>query len=110
VGPPTPRSRSRPVATPVLPRGEPILEARAIGEPKLRGRLDALPAFEPLAPSSDPAAIASYNAAYVKLAGDNASATAAFAAHLGAWPNDVLARFHLKRLLNGQRGARIAVE
>jgi hypothetical protein len=45
-----------------------------------------------------------------KLANDDPQAMTAFAAHLGTYPDDALARFHLKRLLNAQRGTCIALE
>jgi adenylate cyclase len=35
---------------------------------------------------------------------------AAFAAHVGKYADDPLASFHLKRLLNGASGTRIAME
>jgi adenylate cyclase len=35
---------------------------------------------------------------------------AAFASHVGIQPQDQLASFHLKRLLNGAKGIRIAME
>jgi formamidopyrimidine-DNA glycosylase len=37
-------------------------------------------------------------------------AIAAFAAHVGKRPDDQLASFHLKRLLNGETGTRIAID
>ena len=39
-----------------------------------------------------------------------AGAVAAFASHVGTQPQDQLASFHLKRLLNGAKGTRIALE
>ena len=45
-----------------------------------------------------------------KLANDDPQAMTAFAAHLGTYPDDALARFHLKRLLNAQHGTCIALE
>jgi hypothetical protein len=43
---------------------------------------------------------------------DHASprAIAAFAAHVGQHPDDAFASFHLKRLLNGASGVRIAMD
>ena len=43
------------------------------------------------------------------LEAENAGAVAAFAAHVGKQPEDRLAAFHLKRLLNGAKGSRIAI-
>jgi adenylate cyclase len=37
-------------------------------------------------------------------------ALAAFASHVGQEPQDQLASFHLKRLLNGATGTRIVME
>jgi adenylate cyclase len=76
----------------------------------LRGRAEALPAFEPLSDASRNACLASYIACYEKLANDDPQAMMFFAAHLGSYPDDALARFHLKRLLNAQRSTCIALE
>jgi hypothetical protein len=62
----------------------------------LRGRAGALPAFEPLSDSGQNACLASYISCYEKLANDDPQAMTAFAAHLGTYPGDALARFHLK--------------
>jgi hypothetical protein len=43
-------------------------------------------------------------------ANPDAGAMAAFAAHVGKHPADQLASFHLKRLLNGATGTRIALD
>jgi adenylate cyclase len=83
---------------------------RPIGNLMLRGRAEALPAFEPLSDASQNACLASYIACYEKLANDDPQAMMFFAAHLGSYPDDALARFHLKRLLNAQRSTCIALE
>jgi adenylate cyclase len=83
---------------------------RPIGNLMLRGRAEALAAFEPLSDASQNARLASYIACYEKLANDDPQAMTVFAAHLGTYPDDALARFHLKRLLNAQRGTCIALE
>jgi class 3 adenylate cyclase len=83
---------------------------RPIGNLMLRGRAGALPAFEPLSDAGQNACLASYIGCYEKLANDDPEAMTAFAAHLGTYPDDALARFHLKRLLNAQRGTCIALE
>jgi len=83
---------------------------RPIGNLMLRGRAEALAAFEPLSDASQIARLASYIACYEKLANDDPQAMTVFAAHLGTYPDDALARFHLKRLLNAQRGTCIALE
>jgi adenylate cyclase len=80
---------------------------RPVGDLVLRGRSEPLRAFEPLrAGSADAEA---YNQAFAKLEAKDASAVAAFAALVGAHPEDALAQYHLRRLLNGASGARIDV-
>jgi adenylate cyclase len=84
---------------------------RTVGDLMLRGRSEAIRAFEPLeaARSDDPATV-SYAEAFVLLAAGDPRATAIFAAHVGKFPTDQLASFHLKRLLNGATGATITME
>ena len=48
--------------------------------------------------------------AFAKLEAGELDALAAFAAHVGKLPKDQLASFHLKRLLNGATGTRIAMD
>jgi adenylate cyclase len=89
----------------------PDFRGRPVGDLILRGRTEALRAFEPLrieqyeAPASK-----SYLGAFGKLEAGDSGAIAAFAAHIGKYPDDQLASFHLKRLLNGASGTRIAME
>jgi adenylate cyclase len=84
---------------------------RPVGDLLLRGRTESMRAFEPLrAEQYDDPATKSYLEAFAKLEASDAGAIAAFAAHLGKVPDDQLASFHLKRLLNGSTGARIAME
>jgi adenylate cyclase len=84
---------------------------RPVGDLLLRGKSDALRAFEPLRVESyNHPATTSYLEALGKLEAGDPSATAAFAAHLGKEPGDQLASFHLKRLLNGETGVRIKME
>jgi adenylate cyclase len=84
---------------------------RPVGDLVLRGKTEALPAFEPLSRERhEDAATASYAGAFAKLQVNDPTALAAFAAHVGEHPDDQLASFHLKRLLNGAKGARIAME
>jgi adenylate cyclase len=52
----------------------------------------------------------SYLEAFAKLQASDPGAIAAFAAHVGKRPDDQLASFHLKRLLNGETGTRIAMD
>jgi adenylate cyclase len=89
----------------------PDFRGRPVGDLILRGRTEALRAFEPLrieqyeAPASK-----SYLEAFGKLEAGDGGAIAAFAAHIGKYPDDQLASFHLKRLLNGASGTRIAMD
>jgi adenylate cyclase len=84
---------------------------RPVGDLVLRGKTEALRAFEPLRPGQDDsAATKSYLEAFARLEANDPGAVAAFAAHLGKEPGDQLASFHLKRLLNGATGTRIAME
>ena len=48
--------------------------------------------------------------AFAKLEAGDPAAMAAFATHIGKRPDDQLASFHLKRLLNGATGVRIAMD
>jgi adenylate cyclase len=86
-------------------------QGRPVGDLVLRGKTEALRAFEPLRPDQyDSPATRSYLEAFAKLEANDTSAVAAFAAHLGKEPGDQLASFHLKRLLNGATGTRIAMD
>jgi adenylate cyclase len=86
-------------------------QGRPVGDLVLRGKTESLRAFEPLprkqyeGPATD-----SYVGAFAKLEANDLAALAAFAAHVGKHPDDQLASFHLKRLLNGATGTRIAME
>jgi adenylate cyclase len=84
---------------------------RPIGDLILRGRTELLRAFEPLglAQYNDPAT-KSHLDAFAKLEAGDPDPIAAFAAHVGRVPKDRLASFHLKRLLNGATGTRIAMD
>ena len=84
---------------------------RPIGDLILRGRIEALRAFEPVRSDryEDPM-VKSYLDAFARLEANDPGAMAAFAAHVGRVPEDALASFHLKRLLNGASGARMAME
>ncbi len=77
----------------------------------LRGRTEALRAFEPLSAGQyrDPATN-SYLEAFAKLEAGDPGAMAIFAAHVGRYADDQLASFHLKRLLNGATGTRIVLD
>ncbi len=84
---------------------------RPVGDLLLRGKTEALRAFEPLSREQyDYPATNSYLDAFAKLETNDATALAAFAAHVGKWADDQLASFHLKRLLNGATGTRIVMD
>jgi adenylate cyclase len=84
---------------------------RPVGDLVLRGKTEALRAFEPLRHDQlDDLATNSYLEAFAKLEANDPSALAAFAAHVGKRPEDQLASFHLKRLLNGATGTRITMD
>ena len=83
-------------------------EGRPVGDLNLRGRTEALRAFEPLRSEQyGDLATHSYLTAFAKLEAGDPVAMAAFAAHVGKHADDQLASFHLKRLLNGATGTRI---
>ncbi|MEQ1615454.1 MAG: adenylate/guanylate cyclase domain-containing protein, partial [Hyphomicrobiaceae bacterium] len=84
----------------------PELNVRPIGDLLLRGRVDPLRAYEPIPIGSELTAQA-YATAFDKMATKDAGARAAFAGLLGASPDDPLANFHLRRLLNGQSGVAV---
>jgi adenylate cyclase len=84
---------------------------RPVGDLVLRGKSEALRAFEPLRAEQYKDAVTQiYLDAFAKLEANDPGAIAAFASHVGKAPQDQLASFHLKRLLNGATGARIAME
>ncbi|MBE7246117.1 MAG: adenylate/guanylate cyclase domain-containing protein, partial [Actinomycetospora chiangmaiensis] len=83
---------------------------RPLGDLLLRGKQEALRAFEPLAEASyDNDALGRYQEAFSRLEAGEAGALPAFAALVGLRPDDGVAAFHLKRLLNGSSGTRIEV-
>jgi adenylate cyclase len=84
---------------------------RPVGDLLLRGRSETLRAFEPLRVEQyQDSSTKSYLEAFAKLEAGDAGAMAAFAAHVGKHADDQLASFHLKRLLNGASGTRIAMD
>jgi len=84
---------------------------RPVGDLMLRGRNEALRAFEPLRTEQyDDASTASYLDAFSKLEVGDLGALSAFAAQVGKCPDDQLASFHLKRLLNGAKGTEIRLD
>jgi adenylate cyclase len=86
-------------------------KGRPVGDLVLRGKAEAMRAFEPLSVDQfKSAATTSYLDAFAKLEKSDPGAMAVFAAHVGKHSTDQLASFHLKRLLNGQSGSRILME
>jgi len=86
----------------------PDFSGRPVGDLVLRGRTEALRAFEPLRPAQcESSATKGYLGAFAKLEARDSGALAAFAVAVGKCPDDQLASFHLKRLLNGATGTRI---
>ncbi len=84
---------------------------RPVGELLLRGRQEALSAYEPLSEvrfASD--LTAAFQDAFGKAAARDRGALAAFAALLGRAGDDRLVGFHLRRLLDGAEGIRIALD
>ena len=98
------------VSAPLAARVE-NFSGRPVGDLVLRGRSEAIRAFEPLHEDrcSDPAA-ESYRKAFALLEAGDVRAMAAFAAHVGNYPTDQLASFQLKRLLSGASGTKITLE
>jgi adenylate cyclase len=84
---------------------------RPVGDLMLRGKSEALRAFEPLRVDLyEHSATQSYLEAFAKLEAGDPGAIAGFAAHVGKYPEDRLASFHLKRILNGATGTLIAMD
>jgi adenylate cyclase len=84
---------------------------RPIGDLVLRGKTEALRAFEPLTEAQfESPATKAYLEAFAKLESGDPGAMAAFASLVGSHAHDQLAGFHLKRLLNGAKGIRIAMD
>lgn len=84
---------------------------RPVGDLVLKGRTEAMRAFEPIrATQCDDSSTITYLAAFEQLEAGDHAAVASFAAHIGRQPEDPLASFHLKRLLNGANGTRIALD
>jgi len=86
-------------------------QGRPVGDLVLRGRSEALSAFEPLSSSAfENPATAQYTEAFSRLAAGDATAMPAFAALVGSHADDALAGYHLRRLLNGAKGVVIRLE
>jgi adenylate cyclase len=84
---------------------------RPVGDLVLRGRTETIRAFEPFhGDQCDDPAAESYNKAFALLENADSHAMAAFAAHVGNYPSDQLAGFHLKRLLAGTADTKIVLD
>ena len=84
---------------------------RPVGDLVLRGKTEALRAFEPLTREQYEApGDRQLSRGLCQAGSERSGALAAFAAHVGKNPDDQLASFHLKRLLNGATGTRIAMD
>lgn len=80
----------------------PAFEGRPAGMLMLKGKSEALKAYEPLSTAEfGSPATASYLEAYSRLEAGDKSARQAFAALVGQYDNDPLANFHLGRVLSG---------
>ena len=84
---------------------------RPAGHVTLRGRSEALTAYEPLTAARhvDPL-MCEYRAAYAKATACDPAALSAFAALLSRDTSDALTSFHLRRLLAGATGVAVALE
>jgi adenylate cyclase len=89
----------------------PNFHGRPVGDLVLRGRTEPLRAFEPRrAEQHDDPSMEGYLQAFARLETGDPGAMGAFAAEVGKRPDDLLASFHLKRLLNGATGPRIILD
>ena len=87
----------------------PHFDGRPVGYVVLKGTSRGLKVFEPLASEqATTQSTRSYREAYKLLEASDAKASQAFAALVGNYGEDPLSMFHLKRLLAGERSARIA--
>jgi adenylate cyclase len=89
----------------------PHFKGRPVGTVVLKGKIEGLKVFEPLsAEQAHAPATKAYRGAFAKLEAGDAEASQAFAAMVGQYGNDPLSTFHLKRLLGGETGDRIAFD
>ena len=89
----------------------PGFRGRPVGHVVLRGRSEALPAYEPLTDERHAHPLtAHYHNAYTKAEASDPTAIASFAALLGQAGHDGLVSFHLKRLLAGHSGIAVALD
>jgi class 3 adenylate cyclase len=91
--------------------GAKVFRGRPVGDLLLRGRSEPLRAYEPVTEATfEEPATAQYRDAFAKLEAGDAAAMPSFAALVGTNAGGALAGFHLRRLLNGAKGARIQLE
>lgn len=81
---------------------------RPVGDLLLRGRTVPLRCYEPLPAGGQSSG--DYLAAFAFLEAGHHRARAAFATLIGHDPDDGLANFHLRRLLNGEAGVLVALD
>jgi adenylate cyclase len=88
----------------------PQFVGRPVGSLVLKGKSVGIDAYEPLtAEAAGSPAIATYLAAYELLEQEDPEAERAFAALLEDHPDDPLAKFHLKRLRQGDSGTTVVL-
>ncbi|HJU09689.1 MAG TPA: adenylate/guanylate cyclase domain-containing protein [Candidatus Binataceae bacterium] len=81
---------------------------RPVGDLVLRGKTEPIRASEPLRTNkSEQPCFESYHKAFALLEAGDPKAMGVFASHVGNYPRDQLAGFHLKRLLSGHLGTKI---
>lgn len=84
---------------------------RPVGRLVLKGKCEAVDAFEPLTPAEAASQrVADYRAAYALLDTASAAAGAAFARLAGNYPDDPLAVYHAQRLAAGESGSRVILK
>lgn len=91
--------------------GIPNFVGRPVGDLILRGRSETLRAYEPLTDDMfNSSSTRRYADAFEKLGAGDSAVMPAFAALVGEHPDDPLAGFHLRRLLNGKNGTRVELD
>lgn len=88
----------------------PDLPFRPIGDIILKGKLQAVALWEPVADDADPALITDYNAAFALLRAEDAGAVTSLRALGERYPADPIIAFHLKRIASGHLSARVTME
>ena len=84
---------------------------RPVGELVLKGKSEAVAAFEPCPKGGNThCGIEEYMAAYRMLSGAESGARAAFRRLAEQWPHDPLVAFHLGRLEAGESGSRVVLK